>query len=102
MVFNKEVGSLLIKFNHLLHIEWEFKMNAHKVIESIRSDSDLSKDEFNYLFENLVPSIKFEIDLEVAPEFSDDEMTAQMQILKMPFPVCYFEIPNYGALLTFH
>ena len=80
-------------------------MQAHKVIEMLKqihsnSLTDAHKFQAELLIRKVTDAVKFEFDFGEFPVFSPDEMDSHIDRLRLPCPLCYFEIPTVGALLA--
>lgn len=79
-------------------------MNAHKVIEMLRemkAAKIMEADHADFLSDKVYNSVKFEFDFGNIPEYSENEADEIFSKLRLPFPLCYFDIPGIGSLLAF-
>lgn len=77
-------------------------MQAHKVIEALRRlrGNTMPTDQADLLERKITESIKFEFDFGEFPMLSRETMEDHIDKLRLPFPLCYFEVPGVGALLA--
>lgn len=77
-------------------------MNAHKIIDylDILSVQDPSVIKITNFFKHkITESIKFYFDFEYFPVLSVDIFNQILAETKLPYPLCYFEIPRCGVIL---
>ena len=77
-------------------------MQAHKVIEAVRRlrGNKIPAGQADLLESKITEAVKFEFDFGEFPELSQETMEEHIDKLRLPFPLCYFEIPGVGALLA--
>lgn len=77
-------------------------MNAHKVIESLRKmgfSGKIPKLAADHMEHVLARAAKFEFDFGEFPVLDESDMLGVIERLRLPFEVCYFEVPGCGAVL---
>lgn len=82
-------------------------MQVHKAIELLQGltkEGKLFKGLSEMLIGKLMESEKFEFDFEEFPNGckSVEEFDEVMKNIKLPYELCYFEVPNFGSILAFH
>ena len=77
-------------------------MQAHKVIEALQRlrGNPMPAEQVDLLIQKTTEAIKFEFDFGEFPVFSQETMIDHVDKLRLPFPLCYFEIPGVGAMLA--
>lgn len=77
-------------------------MQAHKAIEAVRRlrGNPMPTDQAELLERKITEAVKFEFDFGEFPVLSQEAMEDHIENLRLPFPLCYFEIPGVGALLA--
>lgn len=77
-------------------------MKAHKVIEALQGmqNAGLIDDLSEVLQDKVAQSQKFEFDFGLFPSLTQNEMESAIKDLRLPYPLCYFEVPGVGAILA--
>lgn len=78
-------------------------MKAHKAIdgvEDLKRSGRMDHEIADILTAKIAESQKFEFSFGDFPVFSADEMQSQLQEVRLPYPLCYLEIPTVGAVLA--
>lgn len=85
-------------------------MISHKIIEVVKyrnSTGHIAKTDAEFLISKIVDSVKFEFNVEIETTDSvkwiaatNDEIKPLSSECKMPFPLCYLEVPNLGIVLA--
>lgn len=78
-------------------------MKAHKVVEALQglqATGQVDAQVAELLIEKIAQSQKFLFDFGEFPTISEAEMEDAIEQLRLPYPLCYFEISTIGALLA--
>lgn len=78
-------------------------MNAHRVIETLHHMRDIGMmdaESADLLARKVAESVKFVLDFGEFPKFDQERMEAEVRDLRLPFPLCCFEVPDVGLLLA--
>ena len=78
-------------------------MKAHKLLENLEAlvaHGQIAIVDADFLEAKIVESQKFEFDFGEFPVLSEEEMRHQIGDLRLPYQLCYFDVPLVGALLA--
>ena len=78
-------------------------MQAHKFIElldGLKKTGQIEEPVAALLSEQIAASVKFEFDFGHYPEYHGESMKQITASFKLPFPLCFFILPNTGAILA--
>lgn len=80
-------------------------MSAHKVIELLNkiietNTDDRMVDACKFLAEKIRLATKIHFDADILPKFSEEFTIELLGRVRLPFPLCYFEINNFGAMIA--
>jgi hypothetical protein len=79
-------------------------MQAHKLVEALgnmKTMGIMPPKVVDMAMTKITESVKFEFDFGDFPVFDRETMDEHVAKLKLPYPLCYFEVPNSGAILAF-
>jgi hypothetical protein len=78
-------------------------MKAHKAIELLRQyqeNYNWDADTCSYIEDQIISSVKFQLDLGSPYNGKPGELDKNIQSLRLPFPLCYFDVPGVGGILV--
>lgn len=80
-------------------------MSAHKVIELLNEITAKNTDDemvatCKFFAEKIRLATKIHFDTDILPEFSEEFTKELLGRVRLPFPCCYFEIDNIGAMIA--
>lgn len=77
-------------------------MNAHKAIEALQGFAEAKLfpvEVCEFFIQKIEEAEKFVFEYEAIPSLTEDRLYGALATLRLPYPLCYFEVPSVGSML---